>query len=137
VAGEGNIAPRPNECRDTNHATCHAAALLAASPLGAQELRLGVSSEITSADPHFQSASPDNALWRHVYKPLVDLSDTSESVPVLAASWRLVSPTEWELWWRGVVCSPTRTIEAAILLPFADNGEDHLLEATDLRNRKR
>jgi peptide/nickel transport system substrate-binding protein len=73
-----------------------AAALLAASPLAAQELRLGVSSEITSADPHFQSASPNNALWRHVYEPLVGLSDTGESVPALAAAWRLVSPTEWE-----------------------------------------
>jgi peptide/nickel transport system substrate-binding protein len=68
----------------------------AASPLAAQELRLGVSAEITSADPHFQSASANNALWRHVYEPLVGLSDTGESVPALAASWRLLSPTEWE-----------------------------------------
>jgi peptide/nickel transport system substrate-binding protein len=68
----------------------------AAMPLAAQELRLGVSAEITSADPHFQSASANNALWRHVYEPLVGLSDTGESVPALAASWRLLSPTEWE-----------------------------------------
>lgn len=73
-----------------------AAALLAAPPVAAQELRLGVSAEITSADPHFQSASPNNALWRHVYEPLVGLSGTGESVPALAASWRLLSPTEWE-----------------------------------------
>lgn len=69
---------------------------LAAAPAWAQELRIGVSSEITSADPHFQSASANNALWRHVFEPLVGLSPTGESVPALAASWRLVEPTLWE-----------------------------------------
>lgn len=79
----------------------------AASPLAAQELRLGVSAEITSADPHFQSASANNALWRHVYEPLVGLSDTGESMPALAASWRLLSPTEWEFTRGTVHASPT------------------------------
>ncbi|MGX9961833.1 ABC transporter substrate-binding protein [Roseomonas sp. F4] len=77
----------------------HAAALLvlfASLPATAQELRLGVSSEITSADPHFQSASPNNALWRHIYEPLVGLSDTGDSVPALAESWKLLDPTSWE-----------------------------------------
>lgn len=69
---------------------------LAAAPTLAQELRIGVSSEITSADPHFQSASANNALWRHVYEPLVGLSPTGESVPALAAAWRLVEPALWE-----------------------------------------
>jgi peptide/nickel transport system substrate-binding protein len=79
------------------HAPLLLAALLGAPTLAnAQELRLGVSAEITSADPHFQSASPNNALWRHLYEPLVGLSDTGESVPALAASWRLVDPTTWE-----------------------------------------
>lgn len=62
----------------------------------AEELRLGVSAEITSADPHFQSASPNNALWRHLYEPLVGLSERGETVPALASAWEQRSPTEWE-----------------------------------------
>ncbi|UFN48378.1 ABC transporter substrate-binding protein [Roseomonas sp. OT10] len=72
-----------------------ACAPAATAALG-QELRLGVSAEITSADPHFQSASPNNALWRHLYEPLVGLSETGESIPALAASWRLLAPDLWE-----------------------------------------
>ena len=67
-----------------------AAAVVLASALPgvtrAEELRLGVSAEITSADPHFQSASPNNALWRHLYEPLVGLSERGETVPALAAA---------------------------------------------------
>lgn len=78
------------------HTTAALFLALAALPAAAQDLRIGVSSEITSADPHFQSASANNALWRQVYEPLVGLSDTGESLPALAASWRLVAPTIWE-----------------------------------------
>jgi hypothetical protein len=55
------------------------AALLLATPVAAQtpnSLRIGVSADLASADPHFQSTSPNNALWRHIYEPLVGLSPT-------------------------------------------------------------
>lgn len=73
-----------------------AAALVAALPLAAQELRIGVQVETTSLDPHFASLSANLATAMHVYSPLVERDETLRVRPGLATSWSLVADDTWE-----------------------------------------
>jgi peptide/nickel transport system substrate-binding protein len=63
----------------------------------AQELRVGMSSEPSSADPHYHNLTPNNMLSRHVYEPLVGQDKNQALVPLLAESWKAVDDTTWEL----------------------------------------
>jgi peptide/nickel transport system substrate-binding protein len=62
----------------------------------AQELRVGLSAEPSSIDPHYHNLSPNNMLSRHVFEPLV-LQDAKQALrPGLAESWKAVDDTTWE-----------------------------------------
>lgn len=81
--------------------TTRVAALLAAvalpvMPLAAQELRIGLSSEPSSADPHFHNLGPNNQLRRAVFESLVGTDDQQLLTPLLAESWRPLDDTRWE-----------------------------------------
>jgi peptide/nickel transport system substrate-binding protein len=67
-----------------------------ALPAGAQTLTIATGGSITSLDPHFFNASPNNAIAQHIFGRLVDRDAQSRIQPDLAESWRLVSDTEWE-----------------------------------------
>jgi peptide/nickel transport system substrate-binding protein len=67
-----------------------------AAPAGAQTLTIATGGAITSLDPHFFNASPNNAIAQHVFGRLVDRDAEARIRPDLAESWRLVSDTEWE-----------------------------------------
>jgi peptide/nickel transport system substrate-binding protein len=69
---------------------------LFAAPLGAQELKVGVASEVTSIDPHFHNVGPNNSLRRHIFQGLVSTDEAQKIVPELAASWRAVDEKTWE-----------------------------------------
>jgi peptide/nickel transport system substrate-binding protein len=77
---------------------CLAAALavVLAAPAGAQTLTIASGGAITSLDPHFFNASPNNAIAQHIFGRLVDRDAASRIRPDLAESWRLISDTEWE-----------------------------------------
>jgi peptide/nickel transport system substrate-binding protein len=77
-------------------ATTLAAALLVAGGAGAQEIRLGVSSEPTSMDPHFHNLSPNNSMLSHVFESLVGQDEKQRLVPELAESWKPIDSTTWE-----------------------------------------
>jgi peptide/nickel transport system substrate-binding protein len=53
----------------------------------AQELRVGISAEPSSADPHYHNLTPNNMLGRQVYEPLVGQDKNQALVPLLAESW--------------------------------------------------
>ena len=62
----------------------------------AAELRIGLSADVTSFDPHFLNVAPNNnAVW-HVFDALVHVDANVRLVPGLAVSWRVVDPTTWE-----------------------------------------
>jgi peptide/nickel transport system substrate-binding protein len=71
-------------------------ALALASPSVAQELKIGVASEVTSIDPHFHNVGPNNSLRQHIFEGLVANDEQQRLVPSLAASWRAVNDTTWE-----------------------------------------
>jgi peptide/nickel transport system substrate-binding protein len=63
----------------------------------AQELRVGLSAEPSSADPHYHNLTPNNMLARHVYEPLVGQDKNQALTPLLAESWKAIDDTTWEL----------------------------------------
>jgi peptide/nickel transport system substrate-binding protein len=54
---------------------------LAALPAAAQELKVGVASEVTSIDPHFHNVGPNNSLRRHIFQGLVTTDEAQKIVP--------------------------------------------------------
>ncbi len=73
---------------------------LAVPPARAQQaggtLNIGIGGSITTADPHFYNASPNNSLSMHIFDRLVERDARAQPYPGLAESWKPVSETEWE-----------------------------------------
>lgn len=61
-----------------------------------QTLDLAVSSPPSSADPHYYTLTPNNALAAHIFDNLLQRDAAGRLVPGLAESWRLVDDTTWE-----------------------------------------
>lgn len=62
----------------------------------AAELRIGLSSEVTTMDPHFFNSGPNNAFLHHLFDSLTDVDAQGRLIPALAESWRAVDETTWE-----------------------------------------
>jgi peptide/nickel transport system substrate-binding protein len=63
----------------------------------AQELTVGLSTPVTTLDPHFHNLSPNNSMSRHVFETLVKTDEAQRPHPGLAESWKALSDTEWEI----------------------------------------
>ncbi len=59
-------------------------------------LNIGIGGAVTSIDPHFYNASPNNSLAMHIFDRLVERDARAQPYPGLAESWRVVSDTVWE-----------------------------------------
>ena len=62
----------------------------------AQELKIGLSAEPSSIDPHFHNLTPNNSLLRHIFERLTDPDENQLLKPGLALSWRSVNDSTWE-----------------------------------------
>jgi peptide/nickel transport system substrate-binding protein len=71
------------------------AALGATSALAA-DLRIGLSADVSSLDPHFVNIAPNIAFSQHLFDALVHVDANGQLVPGLATSWRAIDPTTWE-----------------------------------------
>ncbi len=69
---------------------------LAATAATAAELRIGLSGEVTSLDPHYLAAQPNLTVARHVFESLTDVDAQTRLIPGLAESWRAIDATTWE-----------------------------------------
>ena len=67
-----------------------------AAPARSAELRIALSSEPNSMDPHFHALAPNNNLAAHMFEALTRFNSDSVLGPALAESWRLVDDTTWE-----------------------------------------
>ncbi len=64
----------------------------------AADLTIGLSSPITSLDPHFHNLTPNNQIARHVFETLIKQDEKQTALlPGLAESWKPLSDTEWEI----------------------------------------
>ncbi|SDE40769.1 peptide/nickel transport system substrate-binding protein [Variovorax sp. CF079] len=61
-----------------------------------QELRIGLSSNPSTVDPHFYNNDAVSAVVNHAYETLVALDPDTRLIPALAASWRTLDDTTWE-----------------------------------------
>lgn len=67
-------------------------------PASAQEgksLAIGMSTVVTSLDPHEDSNSPNNAASRHIFDSLINRGGSAENKPQLAIEWEIVDDTHW------------------------------------------
>lgn len=67
-----------------------------ASPASAAELKIALSTEPTSIDPHYHNLSPNNALATHIFGSLIEQNETQQLQPGLALSWKPINDTTWE-----------------------------------------
>lgn len=67
---------------------------LAAAP-EARELRIGMGSQPSSMDPHYQILHPNEMVARHVFEPLVFMDERMQLQPGLATAWRPDGETAW------------------------------------------
>jgi peptide/nickel transport system substrate-binding protein len=74
-----------------------AACLLAfALPARADDVRIGVRTDVSSIDPHFHAYIPNRTISRHIFDSLTALGPRGEVKPGLAASWKVVQDDVWE-----------------------------------------
>jgi peptide/nickel transport system substrate-binding protein len=74
--------------------TAIALLLLAATAMAA-ELRIGLSADVTTMDPHFIASQPNLTVQHHVFEPLLHVDERGRPIPVLA-TWRNPDPLTWE-----------------------------------------
>ena len=63
---------------------------------GAQEVKIGLSAEPSSIDPHFHNLAPNNSMMKHIFDTLLDQDEQQQIKPRLALTWRTVNDTTWE-----------------------------------------
>jgi peptide/nickel transport system substrate-binding protein len=73
------------------------AALIGISLVSAAELRIGLSADVTTLDPHFVAAQPNLTVQMHVFDGLVRIDERARVVPGIATSWSTPDPLTWEL----------------------------------------
>ena len=73
-----------------------AAGLLAMSAAAAADLKIGLSADVSSLDPHYLNIAPNINLSSHLFDTLVLVDPNGKLVPGLATSWRTVDDTTWE-----------------------------------------
>lgn len=71
--------------------------MLVCSVASAAELRIGLSAEVTTLDPHFVATQPNLTIGLHVFEGLVKIDERARVIPGLAASWSTPDSLTWEL----------------------------------------
>jgi peptide/nickel transport system substrate-binding protein len=62
----------------------------------AADLKIGLSADVSSLDPHYLNIAPNVAFSSHIFDALVNVDANGKLVPGLATSWRAVDATTWE-----------------------------------------
>ena len=69
----------------------------ACTAVAAAELRIGLSADVTTMDPHFVAAQPNLTVQMHVFDALVRIDERGRVVPGIAVSWTTPDALTWEL----------------------------------------
>lgn len=59
-------------------------------------LKVGLSVEPTTLDPHYQNLIPNNQIAGHIFEALIGATPNGSFRPKLAQSWRMVDENTWE-----------------------------------------
>jgi peptide/nickel transport system substrate-binding protein len=63
----------------------------------AADLRIGLSADVTTMDPHFVAAQPNLTVQQHIFDGLVRIDERGRVTPGIAASWSTPDPLTWEI----------------------------------------
>lgn len=74
-----------------------ALACIAVPVAQAQVLKIALSSEPTSADPHYHKQTSNDALSAHIFESLINRDADMKLIPGLAASWKNLDDLTWQL----------------------------------------
>ena len=66
-------------------------------PATAAELRIGLSADVTTMDPHFVAAQPNLTVQMHVFEGLVRIDERGRVIPGIASSWSTPDALTWEI----------------------------------------
>lgn len=91
-ARRGALAPPPAMLA-TFASLC---AMLASTAALAASLTVGLSTDVTSIDPHYHNLTPNNNVAAHLFGTLVERNEKSQLQPGLATEWKTVDPLTWE-----------------------------------------
>jgi peptide/nickel transport system substrate-binding protein len=69
---------------------------IASTAARAADLRIALSAEPSSLDPHFHNLASNNNLAAHLFETLTRFDSDSKLGPGLAVSWRSIDDTTWE-----------------------------------------
>ncbi|WP_341702395.1 ABC transporter substrate-binding protein [Ferrovibrio sp.] len=69
---------------------------VAAQPVQAAELKVGLSAEPSALDPHYHNLGPNNQIAYTIFDTLILQDENQKLVPGLATSWKPVNETTWE-----------------------------------------
>jgi peptide/nickel transport system substrate-binding protein len=72
-----------------------ACASFAVSPAIARDITVGLSGTVTSVDPHFYNASPNNSIAMQIFDRLTERTAEGQLVEGLATKWEAASETKW------------------------------------------
>src|SRR5258708_8892856 len=70
--------------------------VLMSTGVNAADLRIGLSADVTTMDPHFLASQPNMTAGYHVFDALTHVDEKARLIPGLALSWRAVDATTWE-----------------------------------------
>ncbi len=76
-------------------AVCAASCSLMAAACAA-EITIGLGAEVTSLDPHFLNAAPNNSVAEQIFDKLIHNDARQNLRPGLAEAWRALDDTTWE-----------------------------------------
>lgn len=62
----------------------------------AADLRIGLSADVTTVDPHHLPSQPNLTTSYHMFDALTHVDDKARIIPGLAVSWRTLDPVTWE-----------------------------------------
>lgn len=71
------------------------AALICTGAAAAAELRIGLSADVTTMDPHFVATQPNLTVQQHVFEGLVRIDERGHVTPGIAASWSTPDARTW------------------------------------------
>lgn len=90
------------------------ALLFTGSASTAETLRIGMASVVTSIDPHFYNATPNNIIGSQIFDGLTIRDPDGKLLPHLAVSWEMTDETTWHFKLReGVVFHDGKPLTAA------------------------
>ena len=75
---------------------CMLSTLFGMSVVFAAELRIGLSGDVTTLDPHFVASQPNLTTQMHIFDALVGVDERARVVPGIATSWSTPDPLTWE-----------------------------------------